>query len=187
MKKTFAPRALLALSLAAALAGCAGMSGSTVLVDGTRGLDNFNRVGDANWSAIDGAIQATAGGKDPGYLVTKVSYTDFVVRAEFWASDDANSGIFLRCQNPAVITDENCYEANIFDQRPDPTYGTGAIVKRPMVIKDGDGNEVIAIRSMCYLAISYDHRNIDGADASRFLGAVKRRLEAGEFEGDLGL
>jgi 2-oxoglutarate dehydrogenase E2 component (dihydrolipoamide succinyltransferase) len=56
-----------------------------------------------------------------------------------------------------------------------------------MVIKDGDGNEVIAIRSMCYLAISYDHRNIDGADASRFLGAVKRRLEAGEFEGDLGL
>ena len=129
MKKTFAPRALLALSLAAALAGCAGMSGSTVLVDGTRGLDNFNRVGDANWSAIDGAIQATAGGKDPGYLVTKVSYTDFVVRAEFWASDDANSGIFLRCQNPAVITDENCYEANIFDQRPDPSYGTGAIVK----------------------------------------------------------
>ncbi len=129
MKKTFAPRAFLALSLAAALVGCASMSGSTVLVDGTRGLDNFNRVGDANWSAIDGAIQATAGGKDPGYLVTKVSYTDFMIRAEFWASDNANSGIFLRCQNPAVITDETCYEANIFDQRPDPTYGTGAIVK----------------------------------------------------------
>ena len=129
MNKTFAPRAFLALSLAAALVGCAGMSGSTVLVDGTRGLDNFNRVGDANWSAVDGAIQATAGGKDPGYLVTKVAYTDFMIRAEFWASDNANSGIFLRCQNPAVITDETCYEANIFYQRPDPTYGTGAIVK----------------------------------------------------------
>ena len=129
--KTFAPRALMALSLAAALAGCAGMRSSspTVLIDGTRGLDNFNRVGEANWSAVDGAIQATAGGKDPAYLVTKGSYTNFVLRAEFWASDDANSGIFLRCQNPAVITDENCYEANIFDQRPDPTYGTGAIVK----------------------------------------------------------
>ena len=128
---TFAPRALVALSLAAALAGCGAMRASSpsVLIDGTRGLDNFNRGGEANWSAVDGAIQATAGGKDPGYLVTKVSYTDFVVRAEFWASDDANSGIFLRCQNPAVITDENCYEANIFDQRPDPTYGTGAIVK----------------------------------------------------------
>ena len=128
---TFAPRALVALSLAAALAGCGAMRASspTVLIDGTRGLDNFNRVGEANWSAVDGAIQATAGGKDPAYLVTKGSYTNFVLRAEFWASDDANSGIFLRCQNPAVITDENCYEANIFDQRPDPTYGTGAIVK----------------------------------------------------------
>ena len=129
MKKTFAPRAFLALSFAAALVGCASMSGSTVLVDGTRGLDNFNRVGDANWSAIDGAIQATAGGKDPAYLVTKGSYTNFVLRAEFWASDDANSGIFLRCKDPSAIGDETCYEANIFDQRPDPTYGTGAIVK----------------------------------------------------------
>ena len=126
---TFTPRALLALSLAAALAGCGSMGGPTALVDGTKGLENFNRVGEANWSGIDGAIQATQGGKDPAYLVTKVSYTDFVIRAEFWASDDANSGIFFRCQNPAVITDETCYEANIFDQRPDPTYGTGAIVK----------------------------------------------------------
>jgi hypothetical protein len=48
---------------------------------------------------------------------------------EFWASDDANSGIFLRCQNPEQITDRSCYEANIFDQRKDPSYGTGAIVR----------------------------------------------------------
>ena len=74
-------------------------------------------------------IQASAGGKDPAYLVTRESYKDFTMRVEFWSSDDANSGIFVRCQNPAVITDESCYEANIFDQRPDPTYGTGAIVK----------------------------------------------------------
>jgi len=128
---TFAPRALVALSLAAALAGCGAMRASSpsVLIDGTRGLDNFNRVGEANWSAVDGAIQATAGGKDPAYLVTKGSYTNFVLRAEFWASDDANSGIFLRCKDPSAIGDETCYEANIFDQRPDPTYGTGAIVK----------------------------------------------------------
>jgi hypothetical protein len=103
--------------------------GWTTLVDGQKGMENFKRVGDANWSAGDGVIQATAGGKDPGYLVTNNSYKDFMLKAEFWASDDANSGVFLRCQNPAVITDENCYEANIFDQRPDPTYGTGAIVK----------------------------------------------------------
>ena len=52
-----------------------------------------------------------------------------MLRVEFWSSDDANSGVFVRCQDPRTITDENCYEANIFDQRPDPSYGTGAIVK----------------------------------------------------------
>ena len=134
MKKPTAA-ALAATALVATLGGCAQMqsmmpgSGWTTLIEGTRGLDNFRRVGDANWAAVDGAIQATAGGKDPAYLVTPGTYKDFMVRAEFWASDDANSGIFLRCQNPAVITDESCYEANIFDQRPDPTYATGAIVK----------------------------------------------------------
>jgi Domain of Unknown Function (DUF1080) len=127
----FRSRCLPALSMAVLLAGCAGMAAgpAVMLVDGTSGLDNFNRVGDAQWSATDGAIQASSGGKDPGYLVTKASYKDFSLRAEFWASDDANSGIFVRCQDPGKITDENCYEANIFDQRPDPTYGTGAIVK----------------------------------------------------------
>jgi hypothetical protein len=122
---------LAAVAAVAALAGCAtgGGGGWTTLVDGTKGMENFNAVGDAQWQATDGAIQASAGGKDPGYLVTKASYTNFMIRAEFWASDDANSGIFMRCQEPTKITDENCYEANIFDQRPDPTYGTGAIVK----------------------------------------------------------
>jgi len=113
------------------LGACAqlGIGGWTTLVDGTKGLENFNRVGDANWVATDGAIQASTGGKDPGYLVTKVPYKDFQMRVEFWASDDANSGIFMRCQNPSVINDESCYEANIFDTRPDPIYATGAIVK----------------------------------------------------------
>ena len=64
--------------------------------------------------------------------------------------------------------------------------GTGAIVKRPVVISDG-GQDVIAIRSMMYLALSYDHRLVDGADASRFLGAVRTRLEDGAFESELGL
>lgn len=126
-------RTMAALAATAALAGCGAVlidgSGWTTLIDGTRGLENFNRVGDANWVAADGAIQASSGGRDPGYLVTRESYRDFQIRAEFWASDDANSGIFVRCAEPARITDENCYEANIFDQRPDQTYATGAIVK----------------------------------------------------------
>ena len=138
---------LAAAGAAVALGGCAqlGIGGWTTLVDGTRGLENFNRVGEANWAGVDGAIQATAGGKDPAYLVTRASYKDFEMRVEFWSSDDANSGVFLRCQNPAQITDENCYEANIFDQRPDPTYATGAIVKvakltAPMIKAGGKWN-----------------------------------------------
>ncbi|RMI14323.1 2-oxoglutarate dehydrogenase, E2 component, dihydrolipoamide succinyltransferase [Cellulomonas triticagri] len=65
--------------------------------------------------------------------------------------------------------------------------GTGAIVKKPVVIKDADGAEVIAIRSMCYLALSYDHRLVDGADASRYLMTVKQRIEEGAFEAEVGL
>ena len=124
-----------AVALALALGGCAQVEsmmpggGWTTLVDGTKGMENFNPVGDANWRALDGAIQAdNRTGKTPGYLVSKSNYSDFQVRVEFWASDDANSGIFMRCANPQEITDKTCYEANIFDQRPDPTYGTGAIV-----------------------------------------------------------
>ncbi|MDP9828203.1 2-oxoglutarate dehydrogenase dihydrolipoamide succinyltransferase (E2 component) [Kineosporia succinea] len=65
--------------------------------------------------------------------------------------------------------------------------GTGVVVKRPVVVKDDDGVESIGIRSIVYLALSYDHRLVDGADAARFLGTVKARLEEGAFEGDLGL
>ncbi|WP_019136921.1 2-oxoglutarate dehydrogenase, E2 component, dihydrolipoamide succinyltransferase [Cellulomonas massiliensis] len=65
--------------------------------------------------------------------------------------------------------------------------GTGAIVKRPAVVKGPDGEDVIAIRSLCYLCLSYDHRLVDGADASRYLSAVKARLEEGAFEAEVGL
>ena len=135
------------LALAALLAACAAPgsdAGWTTLIDGARGLDNFDVVGTANWSATDGAVQATAG-TGTSFLVTRGSYKDAVVRAEFWSSDDANSGIFMRCQNPKLITDENCYEANVFDQRPDPVYATGAIVKvakltAPMIKAGGQWN-----------------------------------------------
>ncbi|MGB0964152.1 MAG: 2-oxoglutarate dehydrogenase, E2 component, dihydrolipoamide succinyltransferase, partial [Mycobacterium sp.] len=65
--------------------------------------------------------------------------------------------------------------------------GTGAIVKRPRVIVDEFGNESIGVRSVCYLPLTYDHRLIDGADAGRFVTTIKRRLEEGAFEADLGL
>lgn len=105
-------------------------AGWITLFDGSEAsLNNWNRVGDANWRIYRGAVLADArAGKTPGYLVTKNAYGDFQLRAEFWASHDANSGIYMRCADPKKITDRSCYEANIFDQRPDPLYGTGAIV-----------------------------------------------------------
>ncbi|MGH7826080.1 MAG: 3-keto-disaccharide hydrolase [Candidatus Binatia bacterium] len=99
-------------------------AGWITLLDGSN-LDHWNRLGNANWRLADGAVQADKGS---GHLVSKNSYTDFQIRAEFWASDDANSGIFIRCSNPQKIAAATCYEVNIYDKRPDPSYGTGAIV-----------------------------------------------------------
>ncbi|MDO4664628.1 MAG: 2-oxoglutarate dehydrogenase, E2 component, dihydrolipoamide succinyltransferase [Actinomycetaceae bacterium] len=79
------------------------------------------------------------------------------------------------------------FDTPIINQPEVAILGVGTIVRRPMVVKDADGNETIAIRSMVYLALSYDHRLIDGADAGRYLGAVKKRLEEGDFKAELGL
>src|SRR5258708_23069587 len=100
--------------------------GWETLVDGDKGLENFSRVGDANWRAEGGGIVAGRG--KGGHLVSNKTYGDFEIRAEFWAETDTNSGIFIRCNDRTKITAVNCYEVNIWDIRPDPKYGTGAIV-----------------------------------------------------------
>ncbi len=121
-------RRLTLLALPLALAACASWPGSgwVALIDGERGLDNWNRVGDANWQVDQGGITANQG--KGGFLVSKQSYKDFEIYAEFWAATDTNSGIFFRASDPAKITADNSYEANIWDIRPDPTYATGGIV-----------------------------------------------------------
>jgi hypothetical protein len=103
-------------------------AGWVTLFDG-KNLDNWNPIGDANWKIVDGVVQADKKTGEPGaFLVSKSSYKDFQIRAEFWVDDAANSGIFIRCTDPQKITATNSYEVNIFDKRPDPSYGTGAIV-----------------------------------------------------------
>ncbi len=97
----------------------------TVLLDGTS-LNGWSPVGDANWTLADGAVSADRGGMS--FLVSRDSFRDFELRAEIWVSPDANSGIFIRCSDRTRFTPANAYEVNVFDQRPDPTYGTGAIV-----------------------------------------------------------
>jgi hypothetical protein len=111
-------------------------AGWVTLFDG-KSLDNWTQIGDANWKLADGVVAADKGN---GFLVSKDSYGDFQIRAEFWVDDEANSGIFIRCTDPAKVTAKNAYEVNIFDKRPDPSYGTGAIVdtaKAGIVLKAG--------------------------------------------------
>ncbi|MBN8955964.1 MAG: DUF1080 domain-containing protein [Rhizobiales bacterium] len=127
------PAWLIALSFAAisfpSLTSAQGKSDFVELFDG-KSLEGWSTVGDSNWRVEDGAIVADKmASKDAGYLVSKGSYKDFVVRVEFMPSHDANSGIYFRCLDPKKITDRTCYEANIFDERPDPSYGTGAITR----------------------------------------------------------
>ncbi|TVT36036.1 2-oxoglutarate dehydrogenase, E2 component, dihydrolipoamide succinyltransferase, partial [Amycolatopsis rhizosphaerae] len=79
------------------------------------------------------------------------------------------------------------FDTPIINQPQSGILGVGAVVKRPVVVTDADGQDTIAIRSMAYLALTYDHRLIDGADAGRFLTTIKNRLEEGHFEDELGL
>jgi hypothetical protein len=121
----------LIVTAAALLAvGCAtvdGMMGWTTLVDGDKGLENFDRLGDANWRAEGGAIVADKATEN-SYLVTRESYRDFKIHAEFWADTTTNSGIFIRVTDPQKITATSSYEVNIWDDRPEKDYATGAIV-----------------------------------------------------------
>ena len=118
------------LFAALTFSGCSSMPGQTkwtALVDGASGLENWDRLGDANWRAEDGAIVADKA-KVASYLVSKNSYKDFQIKAEFWADHTTNSGIFLRLSDPKTVAATNSYEVNIYDQRPEPSYGTAAIV-----------------------------------------------------------
>jgi hypothetical protein len=110
-------------------------TGWVSLIDGDAGMDNWNITGGANWRAADGAIQADKSTtQGASVLVSKKSFRDFELYAEFWASDDTNSGIYLRAMNPAnVNTSTGAYEAQIWDKNPNPAYGTGSLVNVAMV------------------------------------------------------
>ena len=104
--------------------------GWTTLFDG-KNLDQWTVVGEANWKLTGGYVEATTGA---GHLVSKQSFGDFELRAEFWASPDANSAIFFRLQDPKNVSLETAYEVNIYDMRPDQAYRTGGIVRVAKVL-----------------------------------------------------
>lgn len=119
------------------LSGCATADGRgwTVLFDGATSTDlvGWTPLGEGNWRVTDGTIEGRNG--KAGFLVSADSYRDFEIESEFWADADCNSGIFIRCQDRDTITAANAYEVNIFDKRPDPNYGTAAIVDLAMVAR----------------------------------------------------
>jgi len=105
-------------------AGESADSGWITLLDGTN-LDHWTKLGTANWRLEDGVVVADKGS---GHLVSKGTYTDFQIRAEFWVDNAANSGIFIRCIDTQKISSATGYEVNIYDRRPEQDYSTGAIV-----------------------------------------------------------
>ena len=127
------------LLVALVLSGCdhLPMARSWVtLIDGSAGFDNWVVTGGGNWRAEDGAIQADKStSKEASVLVSKRSFKDFELYTEFWASDDTNSGVYIRAMNPAsVSTATGAYEAQIWDKNPNPAYSTGSLVNVAAVL-----------------------------------------------------
>jgi hypothetical protein len=184
------PIVMLVLSLAGLLSvqsspASQAVQGWTVLLDG-KSLKGWSAVGDANWTVAEGTVQADKGS---GFLVTPASYRDFQITVEFWVSDDANSGVFLRCSDPKTINQMNAYEVNIFDKRPDQSYRTGGIVdvaKPASVIQTGGkwntyditarGSQLTVVLNGTKVVDVKDTRHAEGPIALQYgAGTVKFR------------
>ncbi len=126
----------------------------------------------------------SAGDLNMGGIARKISDLAERTRENKVTPDELGGGTFTLTNTGSRGA---LFDTPIINQPQVAILGLGAIVKRPMVVKGEDGGETIAIRSMVYLGLSYDHRVVDGADAARFLVTLKERLEGGAFESDLGL
>ena len=127
--KTFLKKLALSVTCLAALsisgvANAQNADGFTDLIDGVS-LSGWNIIGSANWVIGNGIVE---GNKPNGFLVSTKTYKNFVIKAEFYAESNTNSGIFIRCQDPNKVSQSTCYEINIWDTRPEQAYATGAIV-----------------------------------------------------------
>lgn len=129
-------------------------------------------------------VVANAGDLNLAGLASKIADVAERTRSNKIGPDELAGGTFSITNIGSVGA---LFDTPIINQPQVAILGTGAIVKRPMVITDAEGNDSIAVRHMMYLCLTYDHRLVDGADAGRFLQTVKARLEGGAFEGDLGL
>ncbi len=176
-------RRLIAGLSAATLAGPALAKSRFRKLFNGRNLDGWAAVGDANWSVEKGVLSADKGGMS--FLVSRESFRNFDLRAEIWVSDDANSGIFIRCGDRQKISPATAYEVNVFDTRPDPTYGTGAIVNLAPVSpmpKAGGRWSLMEVRARgdTFSVVFNGHKTVDAVrDAAHAEGAIALQYGAG--------
>jgi hypothetical protein len=170
--KTATTLALLLLGLSAVpftQPAAAQTAGFTTLFDG-KNLTGWDKVGDANWRIEDGAAVADKGN---GFLVTQKDYKNFTLRAEFWVGPDANSGIFVHCTDAKDIGTKTAYEINIWDDRPEKDYATGALVgiakvdPMPKTIGKWSVYDITVNNGVFTLAID-GKKTVDGAKDNKF-------------------
>jgi Domain of Unknown Function (DUF1080) len=144
-------------------------TGWVTMFDGET-LYGWTPIGTANWRLEDGAIVADNGN---GFLVSENSYADFQLRVEFWIEEKTNSGVFIRCTDPNSVSGKTSYEVNIWDTRPEPKYGTGAIVDvaavDPMPHAAGKWNVYeITAKGNTFTVVLNGQKTVDGAQADKF-------------------
>ena len=165
-------------------AGCADMNtgdGSTDLL--ADGLGGWVETGGADWSFADGIVEADTG-EGVGYLLTPGDYADFELTVEFYVSEEHNSGVFFRCEDRANVVDTTCYEANIFDERPDQSGRTGGIPNflPPQVIVDAAGrwNTYVIRAEGDHITVTLNGvTTVDGTDATFSSGPIALQWGAG--------
>ena len=180
---------LAAIGLSLVLLAACGSSGPKVDEEGWQVLLNgsdlsgWKVVGDANWRVEDRAARADKS-TAASFLVSDESFTNFDLELEFWVDTAANSGVFLRCQDSGTITDTSCYEANIFDTRPDQAYRTGSIVNvaepAEFVYTGGQWNRLQIAAAGPRLQVTLNGRAMVDAEDSRLSrGPIALQYAAG--------
>ena len=152
------------------------------LIDGVS-LTDWNIIGTANWVIGNGIVE---GNKPNGFLVSTKPYKNFIIRTEFWAESNTNSGIFIRCQDPKKVTQSTCYEINIWDTRPEQAYATGAIVDvakvdpvpkaggrwNTMEITANGAHFKVVLNGVTTVADGQDSRYVEGPIALQSAGGI---------------
>jgi hypothetical protein len=173
-----------------AVAGCASTPagpGWVTLLDGSdpKSLASWNRIGEDNWRIEHGAVVADQRHtRESNYLITKQTYADFQLHAEFWVNSDTNSGVFIRGLDPYRVSSRSAYEVNIYDKYERPEYGTGSIANfgkvAPMPKAGGRWNTFDITAQGTHLVVFMNgHKTVDIHDSTFPAGLISLQYGGG--------